>query len=397
MKASTPTLEHAEALNQDGADISYFVEVGMGSNKKPVYMLIDTGAGTSWVMGSDCKSPPCKIRRTFGPPDSTSLVVESASFGIHYGSGVISGIFARDTIHIAGLELPLQFGLANETSSDFERFPFDGILGLGMRKGATENFMQELIAEELLDKNLFGVYLNRASDGDDGGEISFGAINPEKYIGEITYTKVHDQDTGDWSISMQDFSYGDGMAGVTSKLAYIDTGTSYAFGPKDEVAKIYALIDGASSSDGVTYNVPCDADKELAVTFSGRKFFISSRDWLRSANNMGACTGNIYGIEAVRGAWLLGDVFLKNVYAVFDAENKQIGFATRPEISPPTVSSQATQTLNPVMEGSGSAATSAVANPSIPLDGPTPAAGDRVALNIFRTIMSIFAVIAAVL
>ena len=30
------------------------------------------------------------------------------------------------------------------------------------------------------------------------------------------------------------------------------------------------------------------------------------------------------------GSWLLGDVFLKNVYSVFDADNKRIGFANKP-------------------------------------------------------------------
>lgn len=336
LPASTPTLARAEGLNQDGTDFSYFIEIGIGSNLKPIYMLIDTGAGSTWVMSSTCQSSPCLIHQTFGPSDSETLEVEDTHFEIHYGSGSVSGLVASDTFHIAGFDLPFRFGLANVTSDDFNHFPFDGILGLGLSPGTTENFVAELVEEKLLDRNVFGVYLNRASDGDTGGEISFGSLNPDKYTGDITYTPLHKKDGYDWAIEMEDFSYGTKTAGVSTILSYIDTGTSYAFGPKKEVAKIYNMIDGATTSNGEIFNVPCDSNDELAITFSGRRHIISAKDWRSGPNENGQCTGNFYGYEVVANAWLLGDVFLKNVYAVFDVDKKQIGFGTRPKLTATT-------------------------------------------------------------
>ncbi|KAJ2905243.1 putative aspartic-type endopeptidase protein [Zalerion maritima] len=404
--ADAPTLSHSEGVNQDGTDFSYFIEIGIGSEKKPIYLLIDTGAGTTWVMSSSCESSPCAIHQTFGPPDSDSLTVEDNTFEIHYGSGSVSGVTAKDSFHVAGFSIEFQFGLANVTSDDFNHFPFDGILGLGLTKGKSENFVQEMMDEEVLGNNIFGVYLNRASDGDTGGEISFGSLNSDKYTGDITYTKLEDQDGGDWAITLGDFTYNGEEAAVTTTLAYIDTGTSYAFGPKSEVAKIFDLIEGSSSEDGVTYTVPCDADKEIFVSFSGKKFGISPKDWISGPNSSGDCTSSIYGIEVVSGAWLLGDVFLKNVYAVFDADNKRIGLADRPVVTATTSAGSTVITSPPgtVTQGAddedgsdGATLTTAVADATVTTSyEPTAASGDHLRFSTVYGVISVVAVIAAV-
>lgn len=347
VKADTPTLEHSEGINQDGTDFSYFIEVGFGSSQTPMYMLVDTGAGTTWVMGSNCKSTPCTAHRTFSSDDSTSLKTTTQTFSISYGSGSVAGYLVTDDITVAGFKMPFTFGLANETSDDFNHFPFDGILGLSMSKGATENFVQELVKEDVLDSNLFGVYLSRSVDNDMGGEISFGSVNKDKYTGDISYTSIDSEHNDEWVIPVDDFAYDGHAAGISSKLAYIDTGTSFAFGPPDDIKALHDQIDGATSDDGVTYTVPCDSDKDLTVKFSGKSYAISAKDWRSSPSSSGICTSNIYGLEVVSGSWLLGDLFLKNVYAVFDIGNKRIGFATRPKVSstsPTTSSSTATST-----------------------------------------------------
>ncbi|KAK5989314.1 Aspartic-type endopeptidase ctsD [Cladobotryum mycophilum] len=328
MQAVDPKQPRTAGVNQDGADYSYFIQAQLGSKGKEMYMLIDTGAGSSWVMGTGCKSDACSKHNTFGPGDSDTLELSSKDFTISYGSGDLKGMLANDTIKVADMSLRYQFGLASTTSTDFVHFAFDGILGLSMNSGANENFLQALASADLLDKNIFCVALNRASDGTNHGEIKFGSTNPDRFTGDIGYTST--AGTGnDWAITLGDIGFDGKKADVGNILAYIDTGTSYIFGPPKPVQALHALIPGAESSDNVTFTVPCDSSKTISVNFSGVDYEISPKDWISPKDSSGKCTSNIYGFEAVTGSWLMGDTFLKNVYAVFDKDEKRIGFAKR--------------------------------------------------------------------
>lgn len=326
MEASKPSQSMAAGIDQDGTDYSYFVKAGLGSKSKQLYLLLDTGAGSSWVMGSDCSDKPCTMHNTFGKDDSSTLTNGGKSFSISYGSGTVNGNLITDTINVAGISLQYTFGQASKTSDDFSHFAFDGILGMSMSQGSSDNFLKALADGKKLDKNIFGIHLNRAADGGNDGEIKFGSANSDKYTGDISYTSVASKD-GDWSIQIDDMAYDGKKAGSGGVLSYIDTGTSFIFGPPGLVKKIHGVIPGSASSDGLTYTVPCDSDKSLTFTFSGVDYKLSSKDWIAPKDSSGKCTSNIYGHEVVSGAWLLGDTFLKNVYAVFDRDQKRIGFA----------------------------------------------------------------------
>jgi hypothetical protein len=316
----------AAGINQDGTDYSYFIKAEVGSKNKQIYMLLDTGAGSSWVMGADCTDAPCSMHTTFGQDDSSTYTDAGKPFSISYGSGTVNGSLVTDTISVAGISMKYTFGRASHASEDFSHFAFDGILGMSMSQGASDNFLKVLADSKKLDKNIFGIHLNRASDGSNDGEIKFGSTNSDKYTGNITYNPVTSQD-GDWAIQIDDMAYDGKKSGAGGVLSYLDTGTSFVFGPPGLTKKIHDVIPGSASSDGLTYTVPCDSNKSLTFTFSGVDYQLSPKDWISPKDNSGKCTSNIYGHEVVEGSWLMGDTFLKNVYAVFDKDEKRIGFA----------------------------------------------------------------------
>lgn len=325
VEAATPSATNSVGIDQDGSDISYFVEANIGSRGDALYLLCDTGAGSTWIMASDCESTACKDHTTWSSSDSTTHSDTGTGFTIAYGSGSVEGYLAKDSIAIGSVKVTMEFGLANTTSDDFTHFAFDGILGLSMATGASDNFFSTIKADKLLKSNVFSVDLNRNSDGPNTGQLTFGGTDSSKFRGDISYTSVNTDAGGDWAIPLGNVGFDGSKAGVTTRLAYIDTGTTYAFAPAADVAALHKLIPGAKSSDGVTYTAPCDTGKGITVTFSGVDHEISVKDWLSAPSSSGVCTSNIYGREVVSGAWLLGDVFLKNVYAVFDADASRIG------------------------------------------------------------------------
>jgi hypothetical protein len=245
---------------------------------------------------------------------------------------------------LAGFELNATFGIATVTSSDFNNFPIDGILGLAASKGDSPTFWETLMEAKILEANLFGVDINRASDGPNDGVINFGAPDTSRFTGSLGYTDIIPAHDGDWAIRLDDVSYDGEKAGIKFNLAYIDTGTSYIFTTKDEVKKLHATVPGSTTEDGITYRVPCTTTKELKFFFSGTAYAVSSKDWVGPMVN-GVCTSNVYGHSVVGDGWLLGDTFLKNVYAVFDLDQSRIGFAPQ---TAPSIESSTTTTAAPI-------------------------------------------------
>jgi Eukaryotic aspartyl protease len=50
---------------------------------------------------------------------------------------------------------------------------------------------QNMISQGLLDQPLFAVWLSAVPDSTPAGAISFGAVNPARYTGPITYIPVN--------------------------------------------------------------------------------------------------------------------------------------------------------------------------------------------------------------
>jgi hypothetical protein len=325
MTAAIPSQANSAGIYQDGTDYSYFAPIAFGSASTPMYMLLDTGADQSWVMSSTCSSAACNVHNLFNPSTSSTSKTSATSFSINYGSGSVSGLLATDNISFAGMSLPMSFGLANSTSDDFLHFPIDGILGLSLAKGTTPSFVDKLVASKFLKSNIFGISLNRMADGPNTGEINFGAPDTTRFTGSLNYMAVDTVNGGgNWAIPLDNVGYIKAQAGLTGRLAYLDTGTSFIFCPPSDAKALHALIPGAVSDDNITYHVPCTTTDSVTFTFGGITYSVPSKDWVSPMAN-GNCTSNIYGRSVIGANWLVGDVFLKNVYAVFDVDKTRVG------------------------------------------------------------------------
>jgi cathepsin D len=103
----------------------------------------------------------------------------------------------------------------------------------------------------------------------------------------------------------------------------------------NDATTLHSSISGAVSDNQGNFAIPCDTEDEINMVLGGNSFPISPKDYVGSplppssgATNL--CQSNIAG-QQVGGPdqWLVGDVFLKNVYTVFDYDNNQLGFGAK--------------------------------------------------------------------
>ncbi|EXJ86142.1 hypothetical protein A1O1_06512 [Capronia coronata CBS 617.96] len=367
--SSKPSAPNAMAISQDGQDYTYFSIMNFGSKGQEMYMLVDTGSANTWVMGSNCSSNACKIHNTFGTVDSTTLQTTTQTWSMAYGTGQVQGVVAKDTVSFANYTVEMGFGLASNASDDFSSYPMDGILGLGRPSSdqlGTPTIMQVLDQQGDLSENIVGIHLQRNADGAKDGQITFGGLDSSKFKGKIGYTKTSSQTN--WEIAADDAGVDGKAAGFKGKSAIIDTGTSYVLMPPSDADTLHALIPG-SSHNGEIYIVPCSSTASVYFTFSGVKYAVSPKDYVGRPSGSG-CQSNIVGHQPFGpDEWILGDVFLKNVYTVFDFDKNRIGFGTTSDTDDASsASSSAASSATSTASGtssSGSAAASSAASSAL--------------------------------
>ena len=346
--AQKPAQTDSIAIDQDGTDFSYFSALGFGSNNKTMYLLIDSGASSTWVMGSGCTTDACIAHSTFGNADSGSLLASDKTFDLAYGTGVVSGSIANDSINFGDFIVNISFGMASEVSDDFLSYPMDGILGLGRpnsEKGRYPTVFESIMAQQSLDSNQFGVHLSAAGEGEVDGELNFGAPDPSRYDGSLSFT--HTVSSGPmWDIPLDDAGFNGDMCGFKGRTAIIDTGTSFMLLPPGDAEKIHSKIPGYQQDDQ-TFSVPCSVTEPLQIQFSGKTYNISASDYIaKSDGTESMCPTNIIGKQPFdKDQWLVGDVFLKNVYTVFDLDRNRVGFG----IKDSRASSSSLPVVNPTL------------------------------------------------
>jgi hypothetical protein len=237
-------------------------------------------------------------------------------------------------VHIGTLSSELTFGLATNVSKEFEAYPMDGILGLGRGdtvEGTVEaaSILDVLSASKLISAKLYGIHLSRASTGANDGEINFGEPNKNRYSGDLNWLDTVDNDRGFWEVAIADAGAGGTKTGLKGRTGIVDTGTSFILMPQEDAVAMHKLIDGYTQS-GETFTVPCDTKKEMQVTFGSQTYNISTADWVGGTLDTGGCKSNIIGRQTFSETqWLMGDVFLKNVYTVFDFDESRVGFGIK--------------------------------------------------------------------
>lgn len=318
----------------DYSNAQYYGPITVGTPAQTFQVVFDTGSSNLWVPSSSCPFTSCFFHAKFDESKSSTYAKNGTTFAIQYGSGPVSGYLSKDTVGFGGVNVENQVfaEITNATGlgAAFLAGKFDGILGLGWSSISVDGIptvFNNAVSQGLIQDNSFAFYLSKTTGVD--GELTLGGYDQSKFSGSLTWIPLISKTY--WEVALTAMTLG-GKSVTSSVKAVVDSGTSIMAGPTADVKALAALV-GASPYplNPAEYTIDCSkisSVPDITINLSGNMYTLSGSDYIIDAG--GICLFGFTGIDipAPNGPlWILGDVFMRKYYTVFDYANARVGTA----------------------------------------------------------------------
>uniref|UniRef100_A0A8C3SG13 Peptidase A1 domain-containing protein n=1 Tax=Chelydra serpentina TaxID=8475 RepID=A0A8C3SG13_CHESE len=316
-------------------DSFYFGEISIGTPPQNFLVLFDTGSSNLWVPSTYCQTEACSNHARFNPNQSSTFSNIGVTYTLDYGFGDLTVVLGYDTVTIQNIAIEHQeFGLSqDEPSSPFYYTYFDGILGMAYPPVAIPGYntlMQELLQQGQLTEPIFSFYFSRQPTYDYGGEVILGGIDTQLFSGQITWVPVTQEVY--WKIGIEEFAIGQQATGWCSQgcQGIVDTGTFLLTVPEQYLGDFLQAV-GAQESNGEFVADCSNVQNMPTITFviNGSQFPLPPSVYV--LNNNGYCSVAVettyISSQDGQPIWILGNIFLREYYSVFDMANNRVGFA----------------------------------------------------------------------
>ncbi|KAG1718878.1 Asp-domain-containing protein [Suillus paluster] len=278
-----------------------------------------------WYDSIEVGMPPKQFTVVFDTGSADLSKDSEEPFILVYGSGETVGEEYSDVVSVGGPRDNNQtLGTASAYSpafSNYLNYPPDEFQGSPLVETLSES-------GQLL-QSVLGFKLSTTMRD---SEIPIGGTTSNPYRSDtLMYIPVTKR--GYWQVELGSISRsGQEINGSHSVPAIIDTRITIVI-TSDSVAQCYYTnISGTIPHPVGTYTywtIPCDIMDSAVPTFmfGGRTFTVSAQTFnLGPDTNSSDCMGGIASSSALNFT-IIGDVFLQNVYLVFDYANMRVGFA----------------------------------------------------------------------
>ncbi|BFZ56362.1 hypothetical protein PYCC9005_003408 [Savitreella phatthalungensis] len=344
--SSVPLILQADNIQLDSEFLS---EVTIGSNNNQLSLLLDTGSSDLWMFNTDCPSCINSGHDLYNPSKSTTFKNTTTTFSLLYGDGSqTSGYVGYDTVNVAGAPIQAQsLDVAHVVSPNLMSNPMDGILGLGFRSLSTQNAatpVDNMVAQKIIPKGVFGLQFvkdNQWQNSGGGGQWTFGGYDSSVVSGPLTNVPLRYPQY--WQVNMDSVSVGTAGSWTPSQPVIIDSGTTLIMLDPTMARNIHQNLPGARvstdpSSGSQHYQIFCNAtsnayagNRNVYFSLGGTKYAVPVRDLAWYPEGNGYCYS---GIQAWNNNFgILGIMFLKNVYVVFDQDNTRVQIAKRTDVT----------------------------------------------------------------
>jgi len=325
----------------DGTDLQWFGPIQVGTPAQTLTVVFDTGSFSLEIPGTSCTT--CPNQRKFDGTQSSTFTDMKHTSTITFGTGVgvdpvignnwqLSLDQVQDVVSVGGLSGGIiEFFLITRQTPTFDPDPFDGIMGLGLQKGA---FFQSLLNQGL--PSLFSLFLTPDKVG--GAELTLGGIDTSKFSGTPTFLPVVGAGSF-WELTSSKVSVnGKTSSALQGSMGIIfDSGTSNLVFPQDIAEAMNALISPnikANPAEPGTYGIPCSQVASLPAvidftftTTSGQPFNLTIPSSELSVGPFKSDPTQCQTlVNAMSGLSIIGGSLLKHYYSIWDVGNSRMGF-----------------------------------------------------------------------
>ncbi|KAL9933562.1 hypothetical protein V8E36_007738 [Tilletia maclaganii] len=291
-------------------------------------IVVGTGDGQAWLTAKfDTGALDTIIHHghydAFRSSTSTFPFPEE-NFQLAYNDGTEAyGRVVLDTVTVADLAAR-HVAVGDATSSTVPSEHFQSVVGMASLMQSSNTVLRRpglitaLVAQGLMPKKLFCFGLWQGGSG----RLDLGRmVHP--YSDVISWTRVLNPQHGLWAAHFT-------ISGVEDvQTAVVDTGTRLLVGPYELVKDVITAAGMMPiEHNGQVYGMypPHGSTPRVSITIAGLEVVLSAASLEFRIFN-GYIVAGITGKQDMDGWWMLGHTFLRNVYAAFDAEEEQLGFA----------------------------------------------------------------------
>ncbi|KAK3945466.1 mitochondrial elongation factor g 1-like protein [Diplogelasinospora grovesii] len=358
---------YEEVITNDQVRGGYFATCVLGTPGQNLTLQLDTGSSDIWVPESTaqiCKtstqnSNGCSLGSFTPDKSSTFTVVGQGEFDISYVDGSSSkGDYFTDVFEIGGATLQnMTMGLGITTDIPY------GLVGVGYALneaivGTTQsaastypNLPVNMVNEGLINTVAYSLWLNDLDAST--GNILFGGIDTEKYVGDLTKIEIYPTSQNLYTsflVAMTSLlaNSPSGNDTLTSRQfpipVVLDSGTTLTYLPTDLAMQAWKEAGAVYSTDFGAAVIPCNMQNSkgfFSFGFAGPngplinvtmdELVLDLPSGPTPTFSSGVYKGLDvceFGIQNFSSApYLLGDTFLRSAYVVYDLINNEIGIA----------------------------------------------------------------------
>ncbi|KAJ7484539.1 acid protease, partial [Mycena latifolia] len=349
-RVSGPGISERDTTNipiaSQGLHSHYTASIGIGSPPTNYNVIVDTGSGNTWIGASQ---PYVKTSTSID-----TLVDVAVPYFYYRGYDELFGEEFLDQVTIVpGLVIANQsIGVAGTVQGD-DFTGVDGVLGLGpvdltQDTLSTDNSQVPTVTDNAFSQGLIPanqIAISFEPVGQDGifhGEITWGGVDPSKFIGDINFAPPAPGFNPYWSLQ-QSITYGtSGELIMPISSGMVDTGTTLLWLDPTSFAA-YQRATGAvfagDTQNGLLQITPAQFEnlESLFFTINGvtYEFPPSAQVWPQALNSAIGGKSNVMYLIVALGVspqgFINGQVFLERFYSVWDTNTHRVGFANAPE------------------------------------------------------------------